>query len=217
MALKLSYNVGAEVRGGPKLAVTADLDIQGYSVFQIDMEAQSTRQVDLHLEPPESIQALLISCDQRDRQVSFSVPGGAIPAISLAVPQLLMGDGARLLGTPPPYLELRNDTATPVTVRILVGRTVDAGTSTATTTTATPMNPTTPGSSVAPAAPPAPAAPAAPEGGQKGGSKAAQSTPTSPPPDASATEAPVEQTAEPAPEDQAQGGTGSTPQGDPPS
>jgi hypothetical protein len=128
VAISINWAFNVAVDGGPQisLANAPKIVVDAYDLVTATLPAGSTGTA-LNLQPSATagdVVLLALSSDAYDATVTFDPDGGGNPQ-QLSGPVLLVGAGpVGLLGaTPPKSMTFDNPLATPVTVKVLIGRT----------------------------------------------------------------------------------------------
>jgi len=120
---KISWTVNVQIQAGPKASVTGSTEVDAYDKLAVTLDAGAA-DVDVDVQPGAAgqVRFLMIHASAYSEDVTYSADGGATSAV-LDGPQVLIGTGAvGLLPQAPQTLRFSNNTADPVTVDIIAGR-----------------------------------------------------------------------------------------------
>jgi hypothetical protein len=125
MATTVRTTVRVEVAGmGTVSATHVQAAVEAIDTIEVVVpDAAAGGEAEVQVQPGGAgqVQLLLIRADRYGEEFSYTVDGGAEDVV-LDAPQLLIGGALALLGGPPQTITFSNEAATPVTIRILVGR-----------------------------------------------------------------------------------------------
>lgn len=132
MAVKINWSLNAQVAGGPKVAATNTLEVEGYDAIEVKvgkhvttpMPADGTAVVELQPLGADKVKLLIITSSVY-KDLTYTVDGtGGASNVKLDAQQVFIGEGAvRLLGANgPKKITFTNAGTDDALVQILVGR-----------------------------------------------------------------------------------------------
>lgn len=124
MAIDITTNFVATVKGGPSLGRSFALAVDAYDLVDVSIaDGAAAEAVELQPGGAGQVQFLLVLADSYDPALSYKVNKAANPSHDLDRELLLAGDGALgLLGDPPKQLLFTNATGQAISVQVLIGR-----------------------------------------------------------------------------------------------
>lgn len=134
MPERISWNVTAQVAGGPRVSVANTLDVEAYDKIEVDVPVGSGTSVDatVNVQPSAiaNVKFLIITSSLYSDTLTYTVKDGTgtgattgAADVKLDAAQLLVGGGAiGLLITDPIVFEIKNRAASDAHVQFLVGR-----------------------------------------------------------------------------------------------
>jgi hypothetical protein len=121
MSKKINYSIGVDVTLGPKLSAALTADVEAYDKINLVVDKNAAPLVQLQPNGAGKVTLILLTASKYDPLLTYQPDGMANP-IPLQAPLFLVGVGNVSLIGLAQKLTVKNGTADPVTVEILVGR-----------------------------------------------------------------------------------------------
>lgn len=119
----INWSTSVAVSGGPTMSMVGSLPAPVYDVVEIVLTTDEKSVTKAVMTADDQLLALAITATRYDQKISYKLGSLTIP---LDGPQLFVGGGMTSVFTKPSSIEVSStELTTPVTIRILVGRTGD--------------------------------------------------------------------------------------------